>query len=256
MRALSTTELLAAWERGLGRSSLERPLVLLSAATGASPASLARLSVGERDAWLLKLRESAFGSQLTSLAECPACGEPLEMTFNIADLHVEQERRGPDSISQQLAAERDAPAAFSLVVEEYETSFRLPDSRDLLALACRSNIDDARRALLSRCLLRAARGGEDVTFGDLPEGVLTAIEARIAEEDPQADVRLALSCPRCSRAWEEIFDINSFFWAEVDAWATRILREVHQLAKAYGWRERDILEMSARRREFYLNMVD
>lgn len=256
MRALSTSELLEAWERGLGRSSLERALVLLSAATGVSFASLSRLSIGQRDSWLLKLRESAFGSQLTSLAECPACGERLETTFNVADLRIEPEQSGPESASRELALQESEQAAlFSLAVEEYETSFRLPDSRDLLALARSANADEARRTLLSRCLLTATRGGETVAFEQLPEGVLAAIEARIAEADPQADVRLALDCPRCARPWDEIFDINSFFWTEIDAWATRILREVHTLARAYGWRERDILEMSAPRRAFYLNMV-
>jgi hypothetical protein len=256
MRALSTPELLEAWERGLNRSSLERALLLLSAATGVSLASLARLSIGQRDAWLLRLRESAFGSELSVLAECPACHERLEMTFNVADLHVAGERASPLNSSQEIALAGDAPPEiFSLTVEEYEISFRLPDSRDLLALARYADTGEARRALLSRCLLKATRGGADVSFEQLPEAVLTAIEERTAEMDPQADVRLVLSCTQCAGRWEEIFDINSFFWTEINAWATRILGEVHTLARAYGWRERDILEMSAWRREFYLNMV-
>ncbi|MBD0326351.1 MAG: phage baseplate protein [Pyrinomonadaceae bacterium] len=256
MRALSTPELLEAWERGLNRSSLERALLLLSAATGVSLAHLSRLSIGERDARLLKLRETAFGSELSVLAECPACHERLEMTFNVADLCVGQKRAEPSSSSQEIAFHNDAPPqTFSLAVEAYEISFRLPDSRDLLALARHADADAARRVLLSRCILKATFDGADVSFDQLPAGVLTAIEERIAEIDPQADVRLALSCTQCTQPWEEIFDINSFFWTEINAWAKRILREVHTLARAYGWRERDILEMSAWRREFYLNMV-
>jgi hypothetical protein len=38
-------------------------------------------------------------------------------------------------------------------------------------------------------------------------------------------------------------------------WVRRLLREVHTLALAYGWREADILNMSARRRRFYLEMA-
>jgi len=33
------------------------------------------------------------------------------------------------------------------------------------------------------------------------------------------------------------------------------LSDVHTLARAYGWRERDILTLSPTRRQFYLNMV-
>ena len=42
---------------------------------------------------------------------------------------------------------------------------------------------------------------------------------------------------------------------EIHAWAKRTLREVHTLASAYGWSEREILSMSAVRRALYLEMV-
>ena len=77
----------------------------------------------------------------------------------------------------------------------------------------------------------------------------------MAQADPQADVQLALSCPACSHQWQSVFDIVSFFWSEMNAWAYRILREVHILASAYGWREADILAMSPYRRQLYLKMV-
>ena len=50
-------------------------------------------------------------------------------------------------------------------------------------------------------------------------------------------------------------DIASFFWSEIHSWAQRALREVATLARAYGWREADILSMSARRRQAYLEMI-
>jgi hypothetical protein len=77
----------------------------------------------------------------------------------------------------------------------------------------------------------------------------------MAELDPQADVQLALQCPSCSHPWHDPFDIATFFWGEINAWAVRILREVHMLAAAYGWSETDILAMNARRRQVYLDMV-
>jgi len=52
-----------------------------------------------------------------------------------------------------------------------------------------------------------------------------------------------------------MFDIVSFFWSEICVQAKRLLREVHILARAYGWREADILSMSAARRQLYLEMV-
>jgi hypothetical protein len=77
----------------------------------------------------------------------------------------------------------------------------------------------------------------------------------LAEADPLADVQLAVSCPSCGTRQQVSFDILSFFWTEIEAWAWRILREVHTLASAYGWHEHDILALSPRRRQSYLEMV-
>ena len=44
-------------------------------------------------------------------------------------------------------------------------------------------------------------------------------------------------------------------WAELDAWARRLLLDVHTLARAYGWSERDILQLTETRRQFYLNLI-
>jgi len=90
----------------------------------------------------------------------------------------------------------------------------------------------------------------------LPAEVVTAIAQCMAEADPQADVQLALACPQCQHAWEASFDIVSYFWSEIQAWAGRILREVHSLASAYGWREAEILALSPWRRQAYLELIE
>ena len=77
----------------------------------------------------------------------------------------------------------------------------------------------------------------------------------MAEADPQADVQLALVCPACGHTWQATFEIVSFLWAELSAWAERTLADVHALASTYGWREADILAMSARRRQRYLELA-
>lgn len=77
----------------------------------------------------------------------------------------------------------------------------------------------------------------------------------MAEAEPQADVQLALACPACGHRWLATFDVVSYFWSEVNAWAYRVLGEVHTLAFAYCWREEDILAMSPWRRRVYLEMV-
>ena len=77
----------------------------------------------------------------------------------------------------------------------------------------------------------------------------------MADADPQADVRLALDCPACGHKFLAAFDVVAYFWSEINAWAYRLLGEVHTLASAYGWREDDILALSPWRRHVYLEMV-
>jgi hypothetical protein len=50
-------------------------------------------------------------------------------------------------------------------------------------------------------------------------------------------------------------DIGRFLWMEVRHAALALLRDVHELASAYGWREDEILTMNSARRAMYLGMV-
>jgi hypothetical protein len=242
MRPLSAAELLTAWEKGLSEPSYRRALALLSAACpDISSDELAALSIGERDRYLLLLREWTFGAQLVSVANCSACGEPLEWTVSAADLRVAKQA--------QLSGD------LSLKVDHYRIGFRLPNTLDLAAVADCPDTSAARSALLERCVLTVRRGDQEIAAGDLPAAVADAIVKRMAEADPQADMQLDLSCPACGHRWRAWFDIESFFWSEINAWAQRILAEVHTLASAYGWRESDILNLSPWRRQFYIGLV-
>src|SRR4051794_31643499 len=90
MRALSATELLDLWERGLRQPPARRALALLEAALpDLSPSEIAALPIGWRDAHLLELRELLLGGDLTVVISCPACGEQLESTFRTVDLRAE-----------------------------------------------------------------------------------------------------------------------------------------------------------------------
>jgi hypothetical protein len=239
MRPLSAAQLLAAWERGLGETRWRRALPLLAASSSDSTEGVAVLSVGERDRRLLQLREWVFGSELGSVANCESCGERLEWTVDTASLLA-----APASLTE---------GAFTS--DDYEIAFRLPNTLDLEVVGQTTDADVARAALLARCVTSASRGGVAVGPEELPEAVTDALAEKMAEIDPQADVQMDLTCPACEHRWQALFDIESFFWTELQSWAQRILSEVHLLACAYGWREKDILELSAFRRQFYLSLV-
>jgi hypothetical protein len=245
MRPLTQSALMAVWDMAVGLSAARRALALLAAACpDESPDALAQLSVGRRDARLLTLREWAFGAQIESLTDCPRCGECTELSF-------------PISAALAVGATSEAqPAAVVVRTAERELRFRLPDSLDLEAMEAARGVPDQVAILLSRCRLPAGDGEPDDDPDPLPEDVVTAVAARMAEADPQADLELPVSCSGCRHDWLVPFDIAQFVWSEVDAWARRTLHDVHALARAYGWREADVLSLSPRRRQLYLEMID
>jgi hypothetical protein len=89
----------------------------------------------------------------------------------------------------------------------------------------------------------------------LPEATIAALAEQMEKHDPLAEIRLAMDCSACGCDWYMLFDIVSFFWTELSAEVKRLLRDVHSIARVYGWREADILCMSTVRRQFYLEMV-
>ncbi len=245
MRSLSVSELLAVWECGWTARPFERALALLSAATPErSPAALARVSLGCRDASLLRLREWLFGPELALLVSCPQCGQVLEVALPAASL-----RSSPDDNLDEAAARE-----IGVLASDYEVRCRPPNTEDLAACVG-LDIPASRARLFARCVVEARHHGQGLSAEQLPEEVARQVIDQIAAIDRQADVRVDLSCPDCRHRWVEVFDIASFFWAEIDAWARRTLREVHILASTYGWRESDILALSPARRQIYLAMA-
>jgi hypothetical protein len=240
MRALSAVEMLQAWELGLTQYPPLRPLALVAAALERSVEEAATLSIGERDACLLALREWTFGSDLAGLLRCERCGGMIEVSLRTHDLRLE--------------ADRGSEGAARLAVAGFEVEYRAPNSFDLLAI---QNLAPgaARERLLRRCLLDVRRDGIAVDVDQLPPQALASVVEKMAAADPQADLQLAIDCPHCNHSTETSFDVGAFCWAEIHAWARRLLREVHVLAAAYSWREADILAMTAWRRQFYLGCI-
>lgn len=242
MRRLSASELLDTWESGLVQPPVQRALTLLAAGSPeAAPDDLAALSIGRRDARLLELREETFGPLLICLARCRGCDERLQISFNASDL------RAPSQTAE--------PVILSLAQADFHVEFRPPNSLDLLALTDSTNIQAGRETLLRRCVLQVQQGDAEKTVEDLPPVIVAQIVEQMSEADPQADIQLALSCPVCAHQWQEAFDIASFLWSEINAWAQRTLREVHTLASAYGWPQAEILALSPGRRQIFLEMV-
>jgi hypothetical protein len=250
MRPFSASDLLGIWENGLDRAPVGQALVILKTAfPGAADATLEKLTIGLRDAYLLHLRELTFGPPLNGLADCPGCGERLELTFDTYDLPV------PDFPLPDLETVEPQNGETPFRLDSFEVTYRLPTSADLISPVAPTDISRVQQRLVEACVVSVVRDGTAATARDLPAGVLKALIERMEEAEPLANVTISAGCPSCGHRWQIIFDIVSYFWSEINAWAMRLMREVHVLASAYGWSEADILAMSACRRQRYLELI-
>jgi hypothetical protein len=241
--SLSEVDVIWLWEATQQAPAAGQALAMLAAAFPAHvPDEPERLSLTRRDGLLCALHRQLAGNRLDAAADCPSCTAALEFSLDAAGLIA-------DGVLDK--ADRTWQTDFDGVTLEY----RLPDSTDLAVIATCADVPSARRTLLARCVVTATRDGAVLALDAIPEAALQAVAAQIDEHSAGADTTIALTCPDCGHTWDVALEIERFVWSQLDARARRLLHEVDALARAYGWREADILAMSATRRRYYLEMV-
>ncbi|SOB86215.1 hypothetical protein [Streptomyces sp. 1331.2] len=207
------------------------------------PEELRALSVGDRNALLLALVASTYGSLVEWVLDCPSCGERLDAAVDLVELLGDA--------AHAPAAPRP-PAGLP--------AFRLPTGADLEALAellpavpgpavgdpaADDPAEQARRLLLDRCV---------TAWHTVDEATVAAVETTMAATDPLADIELLLSCAACAAPVPAVLDPA----AELAARLTphrRLMTDVHALALAYGWTEPEVLALPAPRRAGYLTLI-
>lgn len=240
-----TEALLSAWEQADGLSPTAQAWALLDADPGLDAGPLDRLSTGARNRRLLELRARLFGPQLSSVVECPQCGERLEFDLMVGEL---------------LPAGLDCPEPDTQAVHEawdgdLHLTFRLPTLQEVSAASATGELEGARRHLRRTSLLRAEQAGVELNLQADALQVWALLDREMEALDPLANLELSLSCPDCGHHWAAPFDVAGYLWTEVRAWGEETLMDVHVLALAYGWPEADILALSPVRRQRYLDLL-
>jgi hypothetical protein len=233
MRRLDNATILSLWERGARWHWLDQGLLALSAALpDVTHKELADWPLGRRNRALAELHCRCFGPCLQGWLVCAKCSEKLEVQVDCRSfVGAELPDAGKDCVSAK------------------GYSFRLPTSRDVARAALEPDPRLAAMRILDGCRLQP---GPDLAWSDEEVEV---IGEQLAQADPLAETRLSFICPSCGESREEALDIATFLWAEIEGRAKRLLLEIHLIASAYGWSERDILSLSESRRATYVHMV-
>jgi hypothetical protein len=204
---------------------------LLAPAPGGTQPAAAGLSLADRDRLLAALHADCFGDTITSAARCRACERTYEIGFSLRDLMTDLDAR--ISRPPQL---REGPDEHGVHTLQDGTRFRLPtveDERTVAGLPA----DEAVATLLGRCVLEGK-----------PGGARAAVEAALEALAPLVGRELPASCPECGVEQTVDFDIVAFFSAALARETPMLLREVHCLARAYGWSYAEIVGLTRSRR--------
>jgi hypothetical protein len=238
---LDAAGVLALWDLGSRLAPAERATAALGVALpGRSWSELGEVSLGLRDRLLLGLLGVDASSTIEGVFDCPDCAETMELSV-------------PCGQFLNTAASPE-PEAFKH--DGWLIRWRLPNGEDMAAASRLEPYADAAAHLFARCVLDVTGPAGCTTLADTPPAVRAGLVERIEAWDALTDIRLDAVCPNCDAPHSVDLDIPTLAWDEITARAHALLREVHLLARAYGWTESEVMALSTRRRRAYLRLAD
>ena len=230
--------LLAAWERAAAVPPAARGSALLPGADRRLAAVAARAAAAYA---------RTFGPTAQALVDCTACGETLELTVDVGAMAS----AAPPQEATTVARASGDLRVRALTVDDLLAGAAAAGSGDVTDGAAFT--DDAAAVLLARTT--SDRGGGAVEPGLLAAADLEAVDGAARELAGVAAATVVTVCPACGSDVREPVDVVALLWERVSSRAAALLGEVATLARAYGWTEPEVLDLSDVRRAAYLAMV-
>lgn len=210
-----------------------------------------QLLVGDRQYLMLQLRVLTFGGRVQATVTCPwpNCDSRVDIDFNISDIPIKE----MDHVSPYHEL------TFKVEENIFPIRFRLPNGSDQEALSSHlaENEATALTHLLWRCLQRIGEIDKPSLeqIRALPLPLRKAIEEKMQSLAPDVELTMEAECPDCHRSFTIPFDLQEFFFAELNTSRELLRREIHYLAYHYHWSEQDILAMSRDKRREYIEIL-
>ncbi len=189
-----------------------------------------RLPLCDRDQALAALYGAFYGDTVIADASCGGCKVRFELRFSMADLASSQQ---PASL-----AKGDPPT-----VEAGGREIRLPAAADLAALGP--------GARPSELLTRLAGNSKE----PWAESEITAVSEALERTNPLIDLDLDSPCPECGKENSVRFVLTEFLGACLARDEEFLLREIHLLARSYGWSFESLTALTRSERQTFVRLV-
>ncbi len=195
------------------------------------------LPLSTRDLALVHVAAAIDGTDTLDLAwRCPRadCREDLEVSLTLASIDaLHEQRAGKDTLTVP------GPDGSALTV-------RRPTGDDLRHWRAMGAADET--AVRHRML-------RELCVAGTPTDDAPALDEALETFDPLMTLTLSAACPACGHSAEHPLDLEAFALARLHEHQDRLVREIHQLARAYGWSEAEVLAVPRARRARYLELV-
>ncbi|MEM9139532.1 MAG: hypothetical protein AAGB15_06840 [Pseudomonadota bacterium] len=180
-----------------------------------------RLTVGDRDRVLAGLYGDLYGWDVLADARCSGCQARYELRFSLKDLLAS---RQPDGSASGKAPSVPVDAA----------RVRLPLVEDL---------EGGAEDLIARLTVE----------GEPPQA--DAAEAALEAADPALELDLNGTCPECDAKQAVPFSMSGFLGAALARDQRFLMREVHLIARSYGWSLESILGLTRAERQEFVRLI-
>jgi len=211
--------------------------------------------IGDRNYLMTKLCQTTFGDEIEATLICPECSKKMEIDFSLSQIEVKEKRQGSKIFTMELSsfvAFQDEEG-----VRHRNLEFRLPNGGDIEAIDGKSDEDEAVTELLLRCIMKVGNMKMDEKIaGSLGAPARKEIEEKMSELAPEVELDLDLECPECQHSFTVPFNIGSFFLKKFKINLQQLYTQVHFLAFNYHWSEKEIMEMTRKKRLMYVEILE
>jgi len=204
------------------------------------------LTIGDRICLLLNLRKITFGNYLSCITTCDSCKEKASFEINIDGL-----------LSLGLDTKQIETENYSILTKNFSLKIRpltVLDQESILSYSGKRNFKEkSAEQLLRSCIISSK---PDLPETSLPEEITDAVNLKLNEIDPMADITLDLKCPECDHRIQTPFEVEDFILREIHSQFHSIEKEIHWVALNYKWSEKDILNLPIQKRRRYIELIN
>ena len=213
---------------------LDRLLIEVPGTT-VGPGKASKLAVCDCDRLFAALYRRYFGEQIDSTVSCQNCNASFELSFALPKLMATLENELPTKVT--------GPDRVGLYTLADGRRFRLPTVGDRYSIIGLEP-ERAVTALLQRCLVE----------GD-PKQNPEELEMAMDEVGTVLDLDLDATCPECGASQTVRFNIQTYLLVALKHEQQFLNREVHHIARAYGWGYQEILNLTREERRAFVRLI-